>query len=525
VLTNPFQHGQNLTQASTSAEVGSQENCPPPNNSSSMNVYMVKSDSFIATRAHDYSKPSASEKGKEAEIPSLPLQIEKTLGETMMRIPKGAFKRASHNPSARAAQNYSVVEDLSQTPCAMSALEVLQSCPAQRKALLTALGSTETCNPGTIMLDTTDLKPHLPYHVVFQIVVAHPTKTFTRNIFRTVVDEGASTCVMLLACWKAIGQPELSLSPTLLTAFDGRSFRPHGIIPSFPVQLGGKTVCIEVEVVDAPIDYNLLLGRSWTYAMQAVVATVFRVLLFPHEGRIVTIDQLSFSRPDPALGASTVPMVDNPQAGVVNIGVGLCPSLMGTFDYPPPQGDVKFISTHHKAEIFHVSSFRTTCFQDPWTLPSPSDTMDAIGHAGMSTPLSTAEVAYSLVQQASATPDPIPAQELDPLLEPIWAQDSLVNTDSLDLVLPSDEAIIEVMTGLDKPWEYLHHRSYFLLELHRIEAGEFTITMTGDQPCPINLLATQDIYAEGNMVTITATIPINISRNPGIVDNVFVGAD
>jgi hypothetical protein len=290
VLTNPFQHGQNLTQASASTEKGSHDNCPPQNASSSTNVYMMKSDAFIATRAHDYSKSSASDKGKEAEIPSLPLQIEKTLGETMTRIPKGAFKRASHNPNARAAQNYSVVEDLSQTPCAMSALEVLQSCPAQRKALLTALGSTKTCNPGTIMLDTTDLKPRLPYHVAFQIVVAHPTKTFTRNIFRTVVDEGTSTCVMSLACWKAIGQPELSPSPTLLTAFDGRSFRPHGIIPSFPVQLGGKTVCVEVEVVDAPIDYNLLLGRSWTYAMQAVVATIFHVLLFPHEGRIVTID-------------------------------------------------------------------------------------------------------------------------------------------------------------------------------------------------------------------------------------------
>jgi hypothetical protein len=130
VLTNPFQHGKNLTQASTSAEGGSQETFPPPNNSSFMNVYMVRGDAFIMTRAHDYSKPSASEKGKEDELPSLPLQIEKTLGEIMTRIPKGAFKKSSYNPNARATHNYFVVEDLSQTPCAMSALEVLQSCLA-----------------------------------------------------------------------------------------------------------------------------------------------------------------------------------------------------------------------------------------------------------------------------------------------------------------------------------------------------------------------------------------------------------
>jgi hypothetical protein len=244
-VANPFQHGQTLTQASTSTEGGSQETCPPPNNPSSANVYMVRGDTFISTRAHDYSKPSASEKGKEVDLPSLPLQIEKTLGETLTRIPKGAFKKASHNPNARAAHNYFVVKDLSQTPCTMSALEVLQSCPAQRKSFLTTLGSTETCNPSTIMLDTTDLKPCLPYHVAFQIVVAHPTKTFTQNIFRMMVDEGASTCVMSLACWQAIGQPTLSPSPTLLTAFNGHSFRPHGIIPTFPVHLGPKTVCVE----------------------------------------------------------------------------------------------------------------------------------------------------------------------------------------------------------------------------------------------------------------------------------------
>jgi hypothetical protein len=184
---------------------------------------------------------------------------------------------------------------------------------------------------------------------------------------------------------------------------------------------------------------------------------------------------------------------------------------MGTFYYPPPQGDIKFIYNHHKVEIFQVSSFCMTYFEDPWILPSPSAMMDETGHPCMSMPLSTVEEAYSLVQQASANTNLTPAQELDPLLEPIWAQGSLANIDSLDLVLPSDEAIIEAMTSSDKPWEDLHHRSYFLQELSRIEAGEFTVTMMGDQSCPINLLATHEIYAKGNMATIAETIPIKIS--------------
>jgi hypothetical protein len=51
------------------------------------------------------------------------------------------------------------------------------------------------------------------------------------------------------------------------------------------------------------------------------------------------------------------------------------------------------------------------------------------------------------------------------------------------------------------------------------------VTMMGDQPCPINLLATHEIYVEGNMETISETIPINISRNPGVMENVFVKVD
>jgi hypothetical protein len=73
VLTNPFQNGKNLTQAFASTEGGCQENYPPLNNPSSTNVYMVRGDAFISTRMHDYSKSSTSKKGKEVDLPSLPL--------------------------------------------------------------------------------------------------------------------------------------------------------------------------------------------------------------------------------------------------------------------------------------------------------------------------------------------------------------------------------------------------------------------------------------------------------------------
>jgi len=86
-----------------------------------------------------------------------------------------------------------MVEHLSQTPCAMSALEVLQRFPSLRKALLATLGSADTCNLGKIMLHMIDLKPPIPYHIVFQIVVAYTMQSFTWKILCTVVDEGSSS--------------------------------------------------------------------------------------------------------------------------------------------------------------------------------------------------------------------------------------------------------------------------------------------------------------------------------------------
>lgn len=90
----------------------------------------------------------------------------------------------------------------------------------------------------------------------------------------------------------------LAALQTVLKAFDGHLFTPHGILIAFPIELGGKIVTVEVEVVNAPLDYNLLLGCSWFYPMRAVASTVYRLFHFPHQGKIVSIDQLDYCTPN-----------------------------------------------------------------------------------------------------------------------------------------------------------------------------------------------------------------------------------
>ena len=166
-------------------------------------------------RNKNYEKET-SEKGKTIGETSNPLTIEKP-AKIMHKIPKGVFKKTLHNPNARAAANYSVVEDLSQTLCTMLALEVLQRCLSQWDALLEALGSMDSSSL-MAKFHLSDVKIHLPYHVALSIDVIHGGKT----IGRAAVDEGASTCVMSLSCWKAIESPELVLStPSLLLLTEG----------------------------------------------------------------------------------------------------------------------------------------------------------------------------------------------------------------------------------------------------------------------------------------------------------------
>jgi len=114
----------------------------------------------------------------------------------------------SFNPHACATQNYSSVEDLAQAPSMMSALEVLQSFPTQRKELLKAIGVIDPTKTKLIIFDLEYHIPRLPHKLAFQIQVIVENK----NISQTVVDGGALTCIMFFTCWKAIGSPTLTES-------------------------------------------------------------------------------------------------------------------------------------------------------------------------------------------------------------------------------------------------------------------------------------------------------------------------
>ena len=94
---------------------------------------------------------------------------------------------------------------MAQAPCAMSALEVLQSCPSQRKALLSAIGGTDPADSSLLTFDLENFTPWLPHQIALVIQV----RINGLNIHRVVMDEGASTCVMSSACWKAIDSPAL----------------------------------------------------------------------------------------------------------------------------------------------------------------------------------------------------------------------------------------------------------------------------------------------------------------------------
>ena len=96
-----------------------------------------------------------------------------------------------------------------------------------------------------------------------------------------MVDEGSSASIISSPSWKGLGSPKSLATDSQLLAYERRPGEYMGVLPQMPTTLGGKTILIDMVVVDFPLDFNMLLGCDYVYDMNVVVSSLFRVMYFP----------------------------------------------------------------------------------------------------------------------------------------------------------------------------------------------------------------------------------------------------
>ena len=162
------------------------------------------------------------------------------------------------------------------------------------------------------------------------------------------------------------------------------------------------------------------------------------MVVFPHEGKLVTVDQLNFTRKGRMeSNESTIPLVDKVKPASDSLGVGMYASLMGTFDFPAL---INYLGSTSVGKSIAMVVDRI----DPSVLPS---------HHEPEVPLLAIEVAYQYIIHTTIDPIVVPltvSEELKEAYLSTWEENSLHSRDCLDMVLPLDEAILGAMRGRDK---------------------------------------------------------------------------
>jgi hypothetical protein len=133
--------------------------------------------------------------------------------------------------------------------------------------------------------------------------------------------------------WRKLGSPELVPYSINLRAYDGCPSSLEGLFQNVPIELGGKTILIDIEVINAPLDYNILFGRS--------SSSLFHTMMFPHNRKIVTIDHLTHYEPNHSANIDNIlPLVRtiSDAFSVIDMGPEIFkhPSLLGEYNGSPP---------------------------------------------------------------------------------------------------------------------------------------------------------------------------------------------
>lgn len=166
---NPFPAQQQQMVAQFPAQQPTNPNAATPSRASSSSINILMADSIDLTmQAKSYEKQPEGESFVLADYPPMPqsngpLTIDKLTFEPPSCPSKGALQCTTHNLHVHSVQHYNIVEDLSQAPCAMSILEVLQSCPTQWKYLINAIGAINAVDASLLFFDPEKIEPMHPY--------------------------------------------------------------------------------------------------------------------------------------------------------------------------------------------------------------------------------------------------------------------------------------------------------------------------------------------------------------------------
>jgi hypothetical protein len=177
VLTQPFPQQQSMV--SQTPSLGGSSSHPSHDEALTSDHIYLFNGIDLTTRSMTYDTPIKPDKGKvtngtlpdpppsSVSPPYRPLHIEKPTFDSILRPHKRTIYKSTFNPSSRATQNYNIVEDLAQAPCAMSALEVLQHCPSQCRTLLDVIGAFDPESSNNIMFSLENYTSPLSHQLAF----------------------------------------------------------------------------------------------------------------------------------------------------------------------------------------------------------------------------------------------------------------------------------------------------------------------------------------------------------------------
>ena len=162
---------------------------------------------------------------------------------------------------------------------------------------------------------------------------------------------------------------------------------------------------------------------------------VLDILFLLHNRKIVTIDQMAFKNPPvTASSGALVLIVDHSQPATGSVGVGMYPSLMGSFSCPAPILMIGSIFGEASTSMRSVS-FCMSHMEVPWILPTPSTLNEPIV---MDTSLLETMISYQANLKCVVEPSPSSSwtEEGDPYVLSAWVVQSSHAHDYLDTIFP-----------------------------------------------------------------------------------------